>query len=108
MQSVNNSVIDEHLCLEDIFWFENLGYAKPPFRKKLHDNQNGIFEKEITNPPNPNDWFTMTLVIDEKTVKAYINDSPNPFLIVNKFNKSSFGALKRANAHFYNADRHTH
>lgn len=31
--------------------------------KKLRDEKNAQFEKEINDPPEPNDWFTMKLYI---------------------------------------------
>lgn len=61
--------------------------------KKLRDEQNGIFEKEIKNPPNPNSWFTMTLIIDNKIIKAYINESLEPSLVVEKLNQNKNGKV---------------
>ena len=60
---------------------------------KLREERNGIFEKEIKNPPDPNDWFTMTLVIENKTIKAYINDAEIPALEVEKLANSQNGKL---------------
>jgi hypothetical protein len=61
--------------------------------KKLRDERNGVFEKEIINPPNPNDWFTMTLIIDKKSVKAFINQDVKPSLVVEKLNDRQNGKL---------------
>ena len=61
--------------------------------QKLRAEYNGIYEKEIKNPPKPNDWFSMTLVIDEKTVKAYINNNEKPSLEVEKLSQFSKGKL---------------
>jgi hypothetical protein len=61
--------------------------------KKLREERNGIFEKEIINPPNPNDWFTMTLIIDKKSVKAFINQDVKPSLVVEKLNIRQNGKL---------------
>jgi hypothetical protein len=48
--------------------------AHPTFPwKKLRDERNAQFEKEIKNAPHPDGWFTMKLVIEDKMVKAYIN-----------------------------------
>ena len=60
---------------------------------KLREERNGIFEKEIKNPPDPNGWFTMTLVIENKTIKAYINDTEIPALEVEKLTNSENGKL---------------
>ena len=61
--------------------------------KKLREERNGIFEKEIKNPPDPNDWFTMTLVIENKTIKAFINDAEIPSLEVEKLTTIQSGKL---------------
>jgi len=61
--------------------------------KKLREERNGVFEKEISNPPNPNDWFTMSLVIDKKSVKAFINQDVKPSLVVEKLNDRQNGRL---------------
>jgi lysophospholipase L1-like esterase len=68
--------------------------AHPVFTwKKLRDERNAVFEKQIINPPNPNGWFTMRLVIDDKTVKAYINQDKRPALVVEKLNDRKDGKL---------------
>lgn len=61
--------------------------------EKLRKERNAIFEKEIINPPNPNDWFTLKLVIENTTVKAYINDAEQPSLIVEKLNNRTSGKI---------------
>lgn len=61
--------------------------------KKLRDERNAIFEKEISNPPNPNGWFTLTIVVDNKSVKAYINEAKKPSLEVEKLNNSQSGKI---------------
>lgn len=61
--------------------------------EKLRKERNAVFEKEIINPPNPNDWFTMKLVIDNTTVKAYINNATQPSLIVEKLNNRTSGKI---------------
>lgn len=61
--------------------------------EKLRHEKNAVFEKEIIHPPNPNDWFTMKLVIDNTTVKAYINNATQPSLIVQKLNNRTTGKI---------------
>lgn len=61
--------------------------------EKLRKERNAFFEKEIINPPNPSDWFTMKLVIDNTTVKAYINNADQPSLIVEKLNNRTSGKI---------------
>jgi hypothetical protein len=68
--------------------------AHPTFTwKKLREERNGIFEKEIVNPPDPNGWFKMRLVIRDKTVEGYINDATQPSLTVEKLNDQHEGKV---------------
>jgi hypothetical protein len=61
--------------------------------KKLRETRNAVFEKEIINPPHPNVWFTMRLVIDDKTVKVYINQEKKPALTVERLTDRGDGKL---------------
>ena len=61
--------------------------------EKLRNERNAVFEKEITNPPHPNDWFNMKLVIDNTTVTAYINNATQPSLMVEKLNNRTAGKI---------------
>lgn len=61
--------------------------------EKLRKERNSEFEKGISNPPNPDGWFTMKLSIDNTTVKAYINDSAEPSLIVKTLSKHGSGKI---------------
>ena len=59
--------------------------------EKLRAEQSGVFENGIINPPDPGGWFTMKLVIDDKTIKAFINSNETPSLVVEKLNDISSG-----------------
>lgn len=61
--------------------------------EKLRKERNAVFEKEIINPPDPNGWFVMKLVIDGTTVKAYINNESQPSLAVEKLNDRTSGKI---------------
>jgi hypothetical protein len=61
--------------------------------KKLRETRNGEFEKEIVNPPDPNGWFKMRLLIRDKTIEAYINDATEPSLTVEKLNDQHEGKV---------------
>jgi hypothetical protein len=61
--------------------------------KKLREERNGEFEKPIMNPPNPNGWFTLKLVLEGKVVKAYINNYKEPSLVVEKLTVINKGKL---------------
>lgn len=60
---------------------------------KLREERNGVFEKEIINPPNPNDWLSMTVIIENKIIKAFINDSLNSSIVVKKLDQNQNGKV---------------
>jgi len=61
--------------------------------EKLRKERNAVFENEIINPPNADDWFKMKLAIEGTTVKAYINNEVQPSLIVEKLNNRTSGKI---------------
>jgi len=61
--------------------------------KKLREERNGVFEKEIIAPPNPNEWFTLKLVIKDKSVQAFINQSKTESLKVEKISTIASGRI---------------
>ena len=61
--------------------------------KRLREENNSLYEKEIINSPNPNEWFTMTVIINKINVKAYINDSKTPSLDIEKLNNNKNGKI---------------
>jgi hypothetical protein len=61
--------------------------------KKLREEKNGQFEKEIVSPPNPNEWFTLKLEVENKTIKAFINQSKIPSLVVEKISSIASGRV---------------
>ena len=61
--------------------------------KKLREERNGQFEKEISNAPDPNSWFKMKISVEDNLVKAYINNAINPSLIINKLNDRTNGKI---------------
>lgn len=61
--------------------------------KKLREERNGVFEKEIISPPNPNGWFTLKLVVNNKSIQVFINQSKNPSLVVEKISSTTSGRV---------------
>lgn len=45
------------------------------------------------NPPNPNGWFIMKLVIRDNAIEAFINQSEKPSLVIDKLSESREGKL---------------
>ncbi len=52
--------------------------------KKLREERTGEFEAEITNPPNPDDWFKVKITINDKRVMVYVNEMSEPTLTVDR------------------------
>jgi hypothetical protein len=61
--------------------------------KKLREERNGVFEKEVISPPDPNGWFTLKLVINNKSIKGFINQSETPSLVVEKISSIPSGRV---------------
>jgi hypothetical protein len=61
--------------------------------KRLRDEHNALYEKEIKNPPNPNGWFKMTLIIKDKSIKAKINKSKRAALEIQKLSTYNIGKI---------------
>lgn len=61
--------------------------------KYLRENRNGEFEKGITNAPQPNDWFVMSITIKKETIEVFINHSTTPALTINKLSKFYKGKI---------------
>jgi len=61
--------------------------------ERLRKERNAVFEKEIINPPDPDGWFTMKLLIDGTTVRAYINNESEPSLTIEKLNNRPSGKI---------------
>ncbi|WP_299768092.1 hypothetical protein [uncultured Dokdonia sp.] len=57
--------------------------------KKLRKERTGEFENEIKIPPNPDNWFKAIIHIEEKTVKVFVNNIPEPILIVDRLTSTT-------------------
>jgi hypothetical protein len=99
---VNDSIYDAVYCrpfnflaTDSVRHIHAIQYiSQPVFTwKKLRETRNAQFEKQIINPPYPNGWFKMRLVIEGNTIKAYINQDKNPALVVEKLSTIKKGKL---------------
>jgi hypothetical protein len=61
--------------------------------KKLREEKNGQYEKEIIAAPDPNGWFRLKIVVADRLVHAYINDATKPSLTVEKLTDSRIGKI---------------
>lgn len=68
--------------------------AHPEFTwKRLREERNSEFENPIQFPPEPNNWFSMTIQVTEKEVIALINGNVNPALKVKRLRTAQAGKV---------------
>jgi hypothetical protein len=60
---------------------------------RLREEKNGIYEKGIDPPPSPVEWFHARIVVDESTIKVFVNNAAAPSLTVNKLNDRKDGLI---------------
>ena len=51
---------------------------------KLRQEHTRVFENEVPNPPDPNGFFKVRIVIEKPEVRVYVNDATEPCLVVNE------------------------
>ena len=52
--------------------------------RKLRNERTGEFEDEISDTPNPDDWFKAIIRITDNKIKVYINEISEPVLSVDR------------------------
>ena len=52
--------------------------------KILRNKRTGEFEDEISDPPNPDDWFKAVIKINDTKIEVYINEISEPVLSVDR------------------------
>jgi len=60
---------------------------------KLREEKNGIYEKALVNPPDPNGWFHARIEITGDQVSVFVNDDKVPSLTVSKISTIRNGKL---------------
>ncbi|HET6544478.1 MAG TPA: family 16 glycoside hydrolase [Chryseolinea sp.] len=64
---------------------------------KLREEHNGIYEKGIDPPPAATEWFHARIIVDDKQIKVYVNNSATPSLTVDKLNTRNSGLIGLSN-----------
>jgi hypothetical protein len=59
----------------------------------LREERNGIYEKGIDPAPKAEAWFHATVVVDDKTIRVYVNHAKTPSLTVTKLNDRKDGLI---------------
>ena len=60
---------------------------------KLRQERNGIFEKGLVSPPDPNGWFHVRIEVKGHAVTVFVNDDKTPSLTVTKLNDRKDGKI---------------
>lgn len=53
----------------------------------------GVYEGEVPNAPDPDDWFHARIEVGEKEISVYVNNEPAPVLVVNSLNDRKSGKI---------------
>ena len=56
--------------------------------RKLRSERTAEFESEISDSPNPDNWFKVKISIDNEKVEVYVNEISEPVLTVSRLTKS--------------------
>jgi hypothetical protein len=68
--------------------------SQPEFPwNRLREERNGVFEKALVAPPDPNNWFHTRIEVKENTITVYVNDDKVPSLTVQKLNNRKDGNI---------------
>jgi len=60
---------------------------------KLREEHTGIYEKEISNPPDPDGYFRARIEIDKPEIRVFVNDAAEPCLVVNELTDRMGGRI---------------
>jgi hypothetical protein len=60
---------------------------------RLRDERNGVFEKALVAPPDPNNWFHARIEVKGDTIEVFVNDDKTPSLTVQKLNDRKDGNI---------------
>ncbi len=68
--------------------------SEPDFPwQRLREEKNGVYEKGIFPAPSPTDWLHARIVVNNSTIKVYINNAASPSLTVDKLNNRKNGLI---------------
>ena len=59
----------------------------------MREEHSGIYENIIRPVPDPNNWFHAKLVVTDKQVSVYVNDSDKPTLEVSLLSNRKDGMI---------------
>jgi hypothetical protein len=60
---------------------------------QLRQDHPGVYENSLVHPPNPDAFFRARIVIENLTVRVYVNDDAEPSLVVTQLTARSGGRI---------------
>ncbi len=60
---------------------------------KLRQEQPGVYEGEIPDPPDPDGFFKARIEINKPEIRVYVNDAVEPCLVVNELTDRTGGRI---------------
>lgn len=61
--------------------------------QQLRQDFPGKYESKIANPPNPDDWFHVTLEITYPKISVFVNHAKKPSLVVEQLSTNKTGSV---------------
>lgn len=61
--------------------------------RKLRDEQNGMYEKALVNPPDATAWFHARIEVKDNEINVFVNDDKIPSLTVKKISSTTSGKI---------------
>lgn len=60
---------------------------------KLREEHNGVYEKDVSPAPDPNEWFHVKIEVEGDQVAVFVNYSSKPSLTVKKLSEINEGKI---------------
>lgn len=73
----NREHMVQYICHPEFTWY------------RLREDRTGEFENEITDPPDPDDWFRVLIRVSDKEVSVFVENREDPVLKVQRLTTTS-------------------
>jgi hypothetical protein len=61
--------------------------------QKLRSERPGAYERAVVPEPDGDEWFHVRLVVERPTIRVFVNDGPEPCLVVDELSDRTHGSL---------------
>jgi len=77
----NRDHMVQYICHPDFTW------------SRLREEHTGVFENEIPDPPDPDDWFKAIIKVSATSVEVRVDGIASPVLEVERLNTTKSGKI---------------